>query len=68
MATITTNIAAPSPSIFASLFDTLVQIGARSPQAQKIDRLNNMNDAQLQSFGLRREDIARHVLGGSYYL
>lgn len=68
MTTLTTNIATPSLSIFTTLFDMLVRIGTRSPQAQKIDRLNAMSNAQLQTLGLRRKDIARHVLGGSFYL
>ncbi|MBL4811472.1 MAG: DUF1127 domain-containing protein [Rhodobacteraceae bacterium] len=68
MTVFTTKLARPARSIFAALFTALIDLGARSPLAQKMERLNNMSDAQLHAQGLRREDISRHVLGGSYYL
>lgn len=68
MTMLTSNMVAPTRSVFEGLLAWLVSISERSPQLQKMERLNKLTDAQLQARGLRREDIAREVFGGSFYI
>ncbi|PCJ09730.1 MAG: DUF1127 domain-containing protein [Rhodobacteraceae bacterium] len=61
-ATIWSPLAALKRSLSA-IFTGLVNVSEANPRYQQICRLQAMSDEQLAKKGLKREDIAMHVLG-----
>jgi len=48
--------------VLRSIWRGLIRLGERHPAYRRIRALQKMNDAELAKLGLRREDIATHVL------
>lgn len=75
MASHSTNIQPSAPSlfpsirsIFAKVGHALVVAGENSSRMKRIEFLRGLNDQELASKGLKREDIVRHVFSDLYYM
>ena len=53
---------------FGGLVDSLVRMAEADPRFRKLNALAAMSDEELARRGLRRDQIAREVLGGTYYI
>ncbi|GHF34842.1 DUF1127 domain-containing protein [Seohaeicola zhoushanensis] len=53
---------------FHGFFDLMVRIAENDPRFKKLSVLAAMTDEDLAKRGLRRDQIAREVLGGTYYV
>lgn len=51
---------------FAAIGRALTTIPVASSKMRQIEALMALSDAELADRGMRREDIARHVMGGCY--
>lgn len=51
---------------FTAFGETLVLIGESNPRIRRIQALAALSDSELAARGLRREDIARHVLSDAF--
>jgi len=61
-------ILAPFARFFTALFDGLVRLGENNSKVRQVASLNALSDEELAARGLKREDIARHVLSGYYWV
>lgn len=53
---------------FNAILNGLVRMAEADPRFRKLSVLAAMSDEQLAERGLRRDQIAREVLGGTYYV
>lgn len=53
---------------FGAIIDGLVAMGESDPRFKKLNKLAAMSDEELARRGLRRDQIAREVLGGTFYI
>lgn len=52
----------------AKLGQGLIEMAENDPRMKQMRELHALSDEQLAARGLKREDIARHVLGPHYFL
>ena len=62
------GILAPVGRVLTAIFDALVRIGEANPAMRRIEELSALSDEELAARGLRRQDIAAHVLKSSVWL
>ena len=61
-------VAHDGKGFFSRALDVLVRMAEADPRFQKLSVLSAMSDEELAKRGLRRDQIAREVLGGTYYI
>lgn len=53
---------------FNAIIDGMVAMGEADPRFRKLNALAAMTDEELARRGLRRDQIAREVLGSTFYI
>lgn len=53
---------------FSAFGAALVRLGENSQKMRQINALQSLSDEELASRGLKREDIARYVMSGCYWV
>lgn len=56
------------PSILTRFLNVMENIALASPRMRQIERLSAMSDEQLESRGLKREEIVQHVFRDVMYI
>lgn len=53
---------------FVAIGNVLIAIGEANSRSQQVQRLHDMDDAELAARGIKRDEIAHHVFKDIYYV
>lgn len=62
------SVTTMKPSFFARVGNFLAEVTTASSRARQVTYLTELSDEELQTRGLKREDIVKHVYRDLYYI
>jgi len=54
--------------VLADIGNALIAFAESDPRVKRMQELQSMSDEELAAKGIRRDDIARYVAGGGYWM